>query len=616
MSDFDEEKRLKRCLEENINVVQETITRLKPQDQLDQDASLTNPGLDINIYSFTLNAAEEASMRNFKTDLENVVNKHLPHLSKASRRYLLDFLQQYDYNYETREFTNPFNIGILDSFAHDLRSTLASINAFRAAWDGDQEKVQTFIKNYPTVKDKSGLWGITLLYSAARNNHLNLVKYLVAKAKCSVNAQNQQHIMRALSASTITDDDYEVNPTAGSTALHGACFHGKLEIVKYLVEHGADYFITNHVDETPIMNADGRPAIIKYFRELLILGYSSEPTVLPNKPILEEQQPHSVDCVWEYKPMADREWFPFSDFESVDLQKALIIIPNQKFEREIHLKVRSGIYSVSMMKFLRSGKDLDYNQKLAWVRCRGSSVLNFDCCVLWQIMFTTHPEAASDSTLEMISIPVIHDSRFKMHLNSWYFVDARTNNQLDQTMKYRRRHINLDLPLISPDILTFDLQAFSVSNKEKTINGFIRWIPKMVSNNSGHKDKIISVDQYGTLANIDPLPLTTSRLKQVSQTTDNTSVVGDEELAENIDDDDDDDSAFETMSSITDDATIDTSDKVQFLFACYLKQIYLVAHLVIKFPVTARRSQIRSRLTDSRASHCYTGHHARTELSG
>jgi hypothetical protein len=71
----------------------------------------------------------------------------------------------------------------------------------------------------------------------------------------------------------------------------------------------------------------------------------------------------------------------------------------------------------------------------------------------------------------------------------------------------------------------------------------------MISNNSRHNDKIIAVDQYETLTNIDPIPLTTSRLKQVSNAIDTTTIGNDEEIeGDDIND--------------YDDSIIDLSDKV------------------------------------------------------
>jgi hypothetical protein len=563
MASSDEENKLKQCLEEIIEVVQKTIKQLKSQGRSQQDAPPDAPftisALDVNIHSFTLDSGEEALMSELKTNLENVLTDRLPTLTKRCRKYLLDFLCQVEYDFEKREFTSPFNIGIIDSLARDLESVLASINAFQAAWDGNQKLVDEFIRKYPTVKDKSGLWGTTLLYSAARNNRLKLVDHLIRKAKCSVNAQNQQHIMRALPAGTITDENFDANPIAGSTALHGACYNGHLDVVKLLIERGADYFITNHSHDTPIMDASFQPAILQYFRDFLILGYSSTSTELPNTPILEEGNEQIVDCVWEYKPCADQKWFPFTDFESEELQESLKVKPDQAFKREIHLKVRGGVYSVSMMKFLRSGKDLDHTQNSAWVRCRGSSILNFDCYALWQIMFIAYPTGVSASTLQMLNIPTVYDSQFQIHLHSWYFCDARTNNQLDRAMKYRRKCIDLEVPFISSDKLTFNLQTFSFSNRQNTIIGFIRWIPKMISNNSRHNDKIIGIDQYETLTTLDPIPLTTSRLKQVSNAID-TAPIGDDEQVDGDDANEYDD----LLSDSNNDPIIDISDQVYY----------------------------------------------------
>jgi HrpA-like RNA helicase len=555
MGDTAAENKLKQCLEECITVVERIITKLNLQGPPQLTAA--DPALDVNIHTFTLDTGEETLMCELKVNLENVLTDRLPMLSKYCRKYLLDFLYQINYDYEKRKFTSSFNRGIIDSFLRDLQSRLASINAFQAAWDGNIPAVKEFIKKYPTVKDQSGLWGTTLLYSAARNNHLKLVEYLLKEAKCSVNAQNQQHIMRALPSAGITDDQYDVNPTAGSTALHGACFKGHLQVVKFLIEQGADCFIVNHSHETPITNAHSHPDILQYFRDILIVDYSSQSTTLPEKPIVDEDNQKMTDCVWEYKPCADQQWFRFSGAESKKLQEALKIKPNQEFELEIYLTLPQGIYSVSMMKFLLEGKDLNYTQQLAWVRCRGSSILNFNCYPLWQIMFTTYPKGLSDSTLQMLNIPTIYDSKFQIHLHSWYFCDARTNNQLEQTMNYHRKFIDLTIPFISDgDSIKFDLQNFSFSNQANTIKGYIRWIPKMISNNAIHKDKIIGVDQYGTLANMNIIPLTTTRLKQVSELNTLFSEVK-EELEDNINGDDDDDSSI-----INSDPTIDTSDKL------------------------------------------------------
>lgn len=543
MSDPEAENRLKRCLIASIEVLEEAINRIKPQRPTTADDSLTSPALDVNIHTFSLDQNEEAFMKDLKSDLENVLNEYLPYLSKHCRRYLLDFLCDRNYDYEKKAFTSRFNIGILDSLVRDLQGMLASVNALQSAWNGEPAAVEEFIKTYPSLKDKSGLWGTTLLYSAARNGHLGLVEYLIKSGKCSVNVQNQQHIIRVVPDAATTDDGYETNPSAGSTALHGACFYGYLNVVKFLIHRGADCFLKNHANETAIVNANKCPTILQYFREILILNYSFTSTDFPTDSIDEDNDRIVVDCFWEYQPLADQRWYSFSSGESSTLQESLQVKPDEEFQDEIHLHVRRGIYSVSLIKFLRSGKDADYTQQVAWVRCRGSSILNFHCYALWQIMLYTHPHAKSDPTLQMLQIPTIYNSTFEFHLQSWYFCDLRTNNQLDRTMKYRRKHIQLEIPSISNDPLRFDLQTFAFSNQQKTITGVIRWIPKLISNNS--QNKLIDPNQYESLSNIDPIPLTTHKSKQISLTHQDSQF---EEELDNYFNEHEDDSFFDNLS--------------------------------------------------------------------
>ncbi|CAF3319932.1 unnamed protein product [Rotaria socialis] len=200
---------------------------------------------------------------------------------------------------------------------------------------------------------------------------MNSVVYLIETAKCSVNAQNEQHLEKILSSSK-KNLDYESKTKAASTALHGACFNGHLIIVKYLVENGANYFIKNQALETPLMNIGSHEDMKQYFRNYLLLGYSKAMSGLPDKAVSDEPI-QIVDCVWEYKPFNDPQWYSFSSEESDVLQKSLIIEPDQQFKHEIRLTVRKGIYNVSMVQFLRSGKNICENN-LAWVRCRGSSI--------------------------------------------------------------------------------------------------------------------------------------------------------------------------------------------------------------------------------------------------
>ncbi|CAF3353058.1 unnamed protein product [Rotaria sp. Silwood1] len=522
------EKQLKRCLEAAIEILHGIITKFEPS-AVSQSNTISINSVVNNMNTFTLNIEEDQEMDILKMKLENAFNDHLPYLTTMYRNYLLNFLYQYDYDDEKRKFKDHLSMSNILPLCRGLQSLLASIDAFQAAWDGKLTIVEKFIKNYPTLKDKPGLWGTTLLYSAAKNGHMTVVVYLIEQAKCSVNAQNEQHLEKIL-ASTKKGLDYDVRAKAASTALHGACFNGHLEIVQYLVKHKANYFIRNQALETPLMNIGTNEDIRQFFRNYLLLGYLKTLNDLPDKPILEETK-QIVDCIWEYKPFDESEWHSFSSDESDLLQQSLIIEPDQQFKHEIRLTVNNSIYNVSMAQFLRSGKNLDENN-LAWIRCRGSSILNFDCYSLWQIMFLTHPTVKSDSmpSLKISNIPTVDDSTFEIELASWYNCDANTNSRFDYAMNYRQKILELSLDFISDKNLIFNFQKFSFTNKKNTITGFIRWIPKLVSNSEQDKNKIKNIDNFSAMTNLNPIPLTTKRLQQITNATDSSLSKDDEFL--------------------------------------------------------------------------------------
>ncbi|CAF2259382.1 unnamed protein product [Rotaria magnacalcarata] len=155
-------------------------------------------------------------------------------------------------------------------------------------------------------------------------------------------------------------------------------------------------------------------------------------------------------------------------------------------------------------------------------------------------MFSKCPNAETEPLLTMLTIPTAYDSNFKVQLDSWYFCDAKTSAQLDHTMKYRRKYIRLVLSHVCHDELLFDFQTFSFTNENGSITGSIRWIPKMIYNNPHNKNKIIGIDDFQTLANLDPVPLTTARLRHVLQIDDSMSITDDDELLKNEDEYDSD----------------------------------------------------------------------------
>ncbi|CAF1334085.1 unnamed protein product [Rotaria sordida] len=181
MGDEDDKKYLKKCLRDTIDAVHETIEQIRPNQQNSQ-ASTTD------IHSFTLDKSEDTKMDVLRMEIENTIKNNVKHLNS------------------------------LHPFKHDLEAALASIDAFTAAWNGDKDTVLEFVNKYPTLKDKPGLHGTTLLYSAAKNNCEMLVKYLIQEAHCAVNAQNEQQLEDVLQIH-VSSTYRNVSPSASSTAL-------------------------------------------------------------------------------------------------------------------------------------------------------------------------------------------------------------------------------------------------------------------------------------------------------------------------------------------------------------------------------------------------------------
>lgn len=513
MSTTSDEQQLKPCLTKIIGLVEQCIEKFRPTEEqtLSQsnDNLLENSQLNNNIYTFTLDDEENELLRTLTSQIETILNEHCQHLSHICLNYLFDFLHTYQYDRKQQRFLSSFNIGDLHGFLLELQGLLASVEAFPASFNGDLQIVQKFIKKYPTYKDKPGLWETTLLFSAARNKHFDIVKYLIEDAHCSVNAQNSRDVDFALNTSST---NYNPRPTAGSTALHAACFYNHLNIVQYLVQHDANYFIRNQAYETPINNGERYLEIKNFFHDYLIMNYSiAPPDNLPDTTIMDDNQRPKRDSMWEYKPFQDPKWYKFSAQEASLLQNSLV--PTNEFKQQVYLKVAKGLYSVSIIEFLRSGKlEQDPQKNMAWIRCRGSSILNFDCYCIWQVMLIQHDKISKDEdntpSLKVQHFPVMFNSHFKLQLNNWYTCDDKTSSLLDNSMNYRRKIISIDVPNVGKK-LVFNLQTFEFSNDEKTILGYIRWIPKLISSTDSKDKKLVYVDNYQPMATVQPIPLTT-----------------------------------------------------------------------------------------------------------
>jgi hypothetical protein len=192
------------------------------------------------------------------------------------------------------------------------------------------------------------------------------------------------------------------------------------------------------------------------------------------------------------------------------------LISPKNFQVQIQLRTHQGLFNVSMAKFLRSDNvDSDSPEKQAWIRCRGSSVLNFDIHAIWQLMFMRYPKATAKITfLSTVShLTTIFNSDFNVELNKWYTCDTRTNSLLNNSMNFRRKVVATKIHLgMSDEPLNCNLHTFTFANDDKTVVGYLRWIPKLILNDERNKNKIHEVDNFQMMANVEPTPLTTEFL--------------------------------------------------------------------------------------------------------
>ncbi|CAM4852086.1 unnamed protein product, partial [Rotaria magnacalcarata] len=118
--------------------------------------------------------------------------------------------------------------------------------------------------------------------------------------------------------------------------------------------------------------------------------------------------------------------------------------------------------------------------------------------------------------LKIQQFPVVFNSAFKLQLNAWYNCDDKTSSLFDDAMDYRRKMVSIDIPHVG-NKLTINLESFEFSDTDKKIVGCIRWIPKLISSTGSKEGKIVYIDNYASTANVQPIPLTTKRLKLFQQ---------------------------------------------------------------------------------------------------
>ena len=338
-------------------------------------------------------------------------------------------------------------------------------DVYQSVWNGEETLVREYLSLHPSESDQSGPYGTTFLYSAARNNHLSLLRYLVEEAKCSVNVGNEGITRRGKEKSS-------PDPSIGSTALHAACYQGFLPLCQYLVHHGADYYLLNGMNETPIHNGRSQRQICQFFADLLLPRYSLSfadedgEGVLPHESVLttlEKTKTQVRDSLWEYLSADGGQWFRVDEEEADLLHQAAL--KNSTELKKNHVEI-------SLRDFSRRGKDRFEKEKFNWIRSRGSAMKNFGWAAQWQVLIIP-PSPASLVSREILSFPT--DASAPQFF-SWYECPPDLNWNIERAMNYHRRYISLFVPSLSSEKLFFDLEHFHFFTRDRTFSGHLRWI--------------------------------------------------------------------------------------------------------------------------------------------
>lgn len=119
--------------------------------------------------------------------------------------------------------------------------------------------------------DSNELWNETPLMAACSNGNLGIVTALI-QAGANVNAQLKFFMTNSFIRKTIYND-----PSDGNTALHFAAKDAHLEIVKYLLQKGADANIRNSAGQLSIDLVTNNPTL----KDLLATHTRADPLIQP-----------------------------------------------------------------------------------------------------------------------------------------------------------------------------------------------------------------------------------------------------------------------------------------------------------------------------------------------
>ncbi|CAF2121361.1 unnamed protein product [Rotaria magnacalcarata] len=153
------------------------------------------------------------------------------------------------------------------------------------------------------------------------------------------------------------------------------------------------------------------------------------------------------------------------------------------------------------------------------------TTLIVDCVWEYMILNQRRSQLISSDESEILqkSLIIEPDQQFKCEIrltapDSFYrismaqFLSSSTNKDEDNSAWI----VDLSLDFITDQNLIYNLQTFSFMNHEGAIMGYIRWIPKLVSNNEQDKDKIKIIDKFSPMTNLNPIPLTRKYFERVT----------------------------------------------------------------------------------------------------
>lgn len=209
-----------------------------------------------------------------KKDIDHKVFEHVlawkhqhPHDSSALMDELVEG-KRLEWLNKVKEAMNVYENLLFFSAEHDFLN-LAKYLVEEKGWDVNEKNT----------------WGGTPLFVACENGNLNMIEYLVEKG-AEIDVLDEAGVAALQRASyrgnldvvqclvdlganvdVVVDNDEE--DVDGETPLFWACEGKSFDVVKYLVEHGADVNKENEYGETPLFKAcySGNENIVKYLVE-------------------------------------------------------------------------------------------------------------------------------------------------------------------------------------------------------------------------------------------------------------------------------------------------------------------------------------------------------------